>query len=98
MARLLTPPQFPLPPREYSQAYHAEVVRVFSVFLNQFLSPGEGRMTGLTLTNLQQDDYGLETGALFQQEGFIKITLANVPNVRGSSATGSVGTVTVSTP
>jgi len=32
---------------------------------------------------------------LFQQEGFVKIALANVPHVRGSSATGSVGTVDV---
>jgi hypothetical protein len=95
MARLLSPPQFPLAPKEYSQQYHNEIVRVFSVFLNQYLSPGEGRHTALTLTALQTDDVGLETGALFQQEGFVKIALANVPHVRGSSATGSVGIVDV---
>jgi hypothetical protein len=61
-------------------------------------NPGEGRHTFLVLTNLQTDDVGLETGALFQQSGFVKITLANTPHVRGSSATGQVGTVTVSTP
>jgi hypothetical protein len=52
----------------------------------------------MVLTNLQTDDVALETGALFQQDGFVKITLANTPHVRGSSAAGQVGTVTVSTP
>tara|TARA_R100000329_G_scaffold81360_1_gene69418 strand:+ start:357 stop:665 length:309 start_codon:yes stop_codon:yes gene_type:complete len=51
----------------------------------------------LTLTDLQTDDSGLEVGALFQQDGFVKITRTNVPHVRGFSATGSVGTVTVTT-
>jgi hypothetical protein len=42
-------------------------------------------------------DLGLENGALFQQDGFVKITLINKPHVRGSGATGAVGTVTVTT-
>jgi hypothetical protein len=51
----------------------------------------------MVLTNLQTDDSGLETGALFQQDGFVKITLINTPHVRGSAGTGAVGTVTVTT-
>ena len=47
-------------------------------------SPGEERATRLTLTDLQTDDSGLEIGALFQQDGFVKITRTNVPRVRGS--------------
>jgi len=39
----------------------------------------------------------LENGALFQQDGFVKIALINKPHVRGSGATGAVGTVTVTT-
>jgi hypothetical protein len=35
---------------------------------------------------------------LFQQDGFVKITRTNVPHVRGSSAAGEVGSVTVNTP
>ncbi len=61
-------------------------------------NPGEGRNTQLVLTNLQTDDSGLETGALFQQDGFIKISLVYKPHARGSSASGTVGSVTVSTP
>lgn len=95
MARLLPPPQFPVAPREYTQEYANSIVRTFSVFIQQFLSPGEGRNTNLTLTTLQQDAFGLETGALFQQNGFVKIVTIQHSHPRGVSATGSTGSVTV---
>ena len=98
MSRNLTLPFFAVPPGEYSQQYFAELVRSFAIYLAQQQNPGQGRNTELVLTNLQTDDSGLETGALFQQDGFVKITLIDTPHVRGSSATGGVGTVTVSTP
>ena len=65
--------------------------------IQQQQNPGEERATRLTLTDLQEDDSGLENGALFQQDGFVKIALINKPHVRGSGATGAVGTVTVTT-
>ena len=98
MSRNLVRPYFPVAPAEYSQTYFSEVVRAFSVYLEQVQNPGEGRNTFMVLTDLQTDDSGLETGALFQQDGFVKITLNNTPHVRGSAATGGVGIVTVSTP
>ena len=97
MSRNLTRPFFPLPPSTYQQGYFTEVVRSFSNYIEQMQNPGEGRNTFMVLTNLQTDDSGLETGALFQQGGFVKITLTDMPHVRGSSATGSVGAVTVTT-
>lgn len=97
MSRNLTLPYFAVPPAEYNQAYFAELVRSFSVYLLQQQNPGEGRNTFIVLTGLQTDDVGLETGSLFQQDGFVKITLANAPHVRGLSATGLVGSVTVTT-
>lgn len=97
MSRNLTRPFFGLPPTEYKQAYFSEMVRSFSLFLEQVQNPGEGRNTTIVMTNLQTDDVGLETGALFQQGGFVKITLINSPHVRGLSGTGGVGTVTVTT-
>ena len=98
MSRNLARPFFPLPPNNYQQQYFAEVVRSFSNYLEQMQNPGEGRNTFIVLTNLQTDDSGLETGALFQQDGIVKITLTNKPHARGSAATGQVGSVTVSTP
>jgi len=65
--------------------------------MEQQQNPGEERATKLTLTDLQTDDSGLENGALFQQQGFVKIALINTPHVRGSGATSAVGTVTVTT-
>ncbi len=97
MSRRLTRPYFPIPPGQYDQRYFSEVIRAFSVFLEQVQNPGDVRATDLTLTNLQADDFGLETGALFQQSGFVKITLINTPHARGSAGVGGVGEVTVVT-
>jgi len=97
MSRNLVLPFFPIPPSEYDRLYLSEVVRSFSVYLEQMQNPGEGRNTALVLTNLQTDDSGLENGALFQQAGFVKIALVNTPHARGQQATSSVGSVTVTT-
>jgi|TARA_R110000822_G_scaffold19800_10_gene64315 hypothetical protein len=96
-SRNLVQPQFPLPPGTYDAAYMAEIVRAFSVFLQQVNNPGDSRATTMTLTNLQSDDYNLETGALFEHEAYIKITVGNVSNPRGSEGTGTVGSATVTT-
>ena len=96
-SRNLVQPQFPIPPKAYDASYMAEIVRAFSVFLQQVNNPGDSRATTLTLTHLQSDDYNLETSALFQHDGYVKITLGNVSNPRGSEGTGTVGSVTVTT-
>lgn len=96
-SRNLVKPFFPVPPKDYSPTYMAEVVRAFSVYLNQMQNPGEGRATFMVLTDLQNTDQGLETGALFQQDGFVKITQANTPHVGGLSGAAAIGTVTVVT-
>jgi len=97
VSRRLSRPYFPIPPQQYQQRYFTEVIRAFSVFLEQVQNPGDVRATELTLTDLQTDDSGLEVGALFEQDGFVKITRTNVPHLRGSAGTTAVGTVTVST-
>jgi len=97
VSRDLILPYFAVPPREYDQNYFANLTRSFATYMQQQQNPGEKRATKLTLTDLQTDDLGLETGALFQQDGFVKIVLINKPHVRGSSGTGGVGSVTVTT-
>ncbi len=97
MSRNLILPFFAVPPTQYDQQYFANLTRSFAVYMEQQQNPGEERATRLTLTDLQTDDSGLETGALFQQGGFVKVTLGNTPHVRGSTGTGGVGTVTVTT-
>ena len=71
MSRGLVQPLFPNPPTDYDPVFMAEVVRAFSVFLQQVNNPGPWRATEMTLTNLQTNDAGLEVGALFQKDGFL---------------------------
>lgn len=97
MSRNVPPPYFPIAPAQYDQRYFSEVVRAFAVFIEQQRNPGQGRNTSLVLTDLPTSDYGLEPGSLFQDNGFVKIALINLAYGVGSSATGAVGTVTVST-
>tara|TARA_R110002072_G_scaffold75529_1_gene177753 strand:+ start:535 stop:828 length:294 start_codon:yes stop_codon:yes gene_type:complete len=97
MSRNLVRPFFPIPPQEYTQGYFDEVIRSFSVYLDQMQNPGEGRHTRLVLTALPNSDQGLETGSLFERNGFVKITIADQPNLLGISSTGAVGSVTVTT-
>jgi hypothetical protein len=97
MSRNLVRPFFPVAPKDYSSRYFDEIVRSFSVYLQQQQNPGEGRNTFTVFTDLQTDDVGLEPGSVFNAGGFLKVAQINTPHVRGSSALGSVGTVTVVT-
>lgn len=95
MSRSTPIPYFPVPPAEYRQNYLAEIIRAFSVYVQQINTPGPWRATTLTLTDLQTDDVALPLGAVFQQDGFLKIALLHSAHVRGSSATGTAGSVSV---
>lgn len=97
MSRNLVRPFFAGPPSAYNQSYFSELVRSFSTYLINMQNPGEGRNTFTVFTNLQTDDVGLETGTIFNHGGYVKISEINSPHVRGSSANGLVGTVTVTT-
>lgn len=96
-SRRLVRPYFPVPPGQYDQAYFTEVIRAFSVFLQQVQNPGDARHTELTLTNLKSNDQGLEEGALFEVDGFVKISRSFNPHLAGASGTGAVGSVAVTT-
>ena len=95
MSRGLVQPLFPNPPEGYDQRYQAEVLRAFSVFLQQVNNPGPWQASALTLPNLQTDNYSLPLGGIFQYGDELRITVANMPYARGSQATGAVGQATV---
>ena len=67
------------------------------MFLEQIQNPGDVRATEITITNLPTDDSGLETGTIFQHDGYVRVPLTHSAFLRGSQGTGTVGTVTVST-
>ena len=69
----VAPPRLPEPPIEYTQQYMADLVRSIQVFIEQERNPGEMRGTKLTLTDLPTSATGLETGALFNDSGVVKI-------------------------
>ena len=95
MSRGLVQPLFPNAPSDYNSEYMSEVVRAFSVFLQQVNNPGPWQASALTLPNLQTDNYNLPLGGVFQYGDELRITVANMPYLRGSQATGAVGNVTV---
>ena len=97
MASNVTPfPRLPSPQGEIDSIYMTDLVRALESFISVVENPGGSRATDLTLTALQSgNDVGLEVGALYELDGFVKITLANVSACSGISATSGLGTVTV---
>ena len=73
MSRQLVPPTFSLPPDEYEPQYFNDMVRSLSQLVTQLQNPGELRGTKITLTDLPTSDTGLEVGALFNDNGTIKV-------------------------
>ncbi len=69
----IPPPRLPEPPVEYTQQYLADLVRALEIFIAQERTPGEIRGTKITLTDLPTSASGLETGALFNDSGTVKI-------------------------
>ncbi len=73
MSRELVPPQFSVPPEQYNRMYFDDMVRSLSQLVIQLNNPGEMRGTKITLTDLPTSASGLETGALFNDNGTVKI-------------------------
>lgn len=95
-SRSLALPQFPLPPGEYSQGYLAELVRQFTLYLQQQQNPGDARFTEIVLTNLQQNDAGLAEGSVYKHGGVLRIAEAHTSAPAGIAASAALGSVTVS--
>ena len=95
-SRQLTRVYFPNPPAEYQQNTIAAIQEAYETLIRQIQNPGDVRATDITLTNLQSgSDTGLEVGAVYEKDGFLKITLANSPNPAGVSGSGVLGSVSV---
>jgi len=66
-------PRLPSAPDEYSVSFMDDLVRSLEAFINQERNPGALRGTTLTLTDLPTSATGLETGALYNDAGTVKI-------------------------
>ncbi len=67
------PPRLPSVPSEYDVSFMTDLVRALEVFISQERNPGEMRGTKITLTDLPTSASGLETGALYNDSGTVKI-------------------------
>lgn len=69
----LAPPRLPLAPDEYNKEFMQEFIRSVELFMEQERNPGELRGTKITLTDLPTSASGLETGALYNDSGTVKV-------------------------
>ena len=69
----IAPPRLPEPTKEYSPVYMQDLLRALEIFIEQERTPGEMRGTKITLTELPTSATGLESGALYNDSGTVKI-------------------------
>jgi hypothetical protein len=88
-------PTLPKPPDEYDRRYSEDLNRALDSLMTALRSPGEGRQTTIVLTNLANNDVGLEPGTIFEVGGRLYVSVLYTSFVSGTTASGSVGSVTV---
>ena len=71
--KLVPAPRLPEPTIEYSVSYMQDLLRALEIFIEQERTPGELRGTKITLTDLPTSASGLESGALWNDSGTVKI-------------------------
>jgi hypothetical protein len=69
----IAPPRLPEAPVDYNQQYMADLLRALEIFISQERTPGELRATKITLTDLPTSATGLESGALYNDSGTVKV-------------------------
>ena len=89
MSSRVAPPRFGSPPKEYDQTYFDEITRQFSLLVSKINNKER------FLSDLPTNNINLKNGALYQHDGFVKVTVANEISLSGITATGSIGTVSV---
>lgn len=70
---IVPPPRLPEPTPEYSATYMQDLLRALEIFIEQERTPGELRGTKITLTELPTSASGLESGALWNDSGTVKV-------------------------
>ena len=88
-------PALPVPPTEYDQRYHTDLIRILRLYFNQLDSTTPLVLDGLQLLNLPTSGYGLRENTVFRIGEDLKIALPNIAYLLGVSASGSLGTVSI---
>lgn len=85
----------PIPPSEYNPEHLRQAFRVLELYFNQLDSTTPLVTESIRLLNLPTSGYGLPNGSVFRVGQDLKIVVPNIAYLLGLSATGGVGTVTV---
>lgn len=88
-------PALSVPPVEYDQKYHTDLIRILRLYFNQLDSTTPLVLDGLQLINLPTYGYGLRDNTVFRIGGDLKIAVPNIAYSLGVSASGSLGTVSI---
>ena len=88
-------PALPVPPVEYDQRYHTDLIRILRLYFNQLDSTTPLILDGLQLVNLPTSGYGLSNNTVFRVGEDLKIAVPHIAYSLGVSASGSLGTVSV---
>ena len=88
-------PALPVPPVEYDQRYHTDLIRIFRLYFNQLDSTTPLVLDGLQLINLPTSGYGLRENTVFRVGEDLKIVVPNIAYLLGVSASGSLGAVSI---
>ena len=88
-------PALPVPPIEYDQKYFTDLIRILRLYFNQLDSKTPLVIDGLQLLNLPTSGYGLRENTVFRVGEDLKIVVPNTAYTLGVSASGSIGTVSV---
>jgi hypothetical protein len=89
--QLFAPPVLPLAPTEYNSEYVNQLIRALNVYLKQVGSTTPIVVDEITLLALPTSPTGLRPGTVWNDNGTLKIVLANtilVPTATGLTITG----------
>ena len=88
-------PALPVPPVEYDQRYHTDLIRILRLYFNQLDSTTSLVIDGLQLLNVPTSGYGLRENTVFRVGEDLKIVVPNSAYLLGVSASGFLGTVSI---
>lgn len=88
-------PRLPRAPSSYDPKKMSDLIRAIEQAFIYIANPGEGRNTGIVLTDLQDDDVALENGSLYKLGNTIKIVVPHIASVRSAEIDTSEGNVAV---
>jgi hypothetical protein len=88
-------PALPVPPTEYDQRYHTDLIRILRLYFNQLDSTTPLVLDGLQLINLPTSGYGLPSYTVYRIGEDLKIVVPNISRPLGVSASGVLGTVSI---